>query len=515
MNKNTLMGIIGILLLGLGLAIGYIQGKNNLISILPVSLGAIAVVLWLFLDIKNIFSFLGSKGFRYGTNSAVMTVIFLAILVFLQLIVVNKKVQFDVTQDKSFTLSEQTSKILENLKQKIELVAFTDKRNNQAKDLLEQYKTITSNISYEIVDPNINPGRAKQYQITQMNTVVLINGLKQEKITEINEDKLTNALIKVTREGQKTIYFIEGHGEKRISDSEAKGISFFKEELEKQNYLVKNLLLVQSPEIPADASVIVIPGLEKPLLAEEERLLENYIKKGGRVIALTDPDVIPYSRNFFNKFNITVRNDIIVDKLSRAFGGDFLVPMVPSYGSHSSTKNLRAMSFFPLASSLDISASGKEGITVEALASTTENSWGETNKELLKKNTAGFDNGDIQGPLTIAALATIPVKASDNKDANSDKKAKSGQIMVFGDSDFITNSSLRVQGNGDFILNITNWMAEEDDLIAIRPKDRKNTPVMLTETQGRMLFWSNLIFLPLTIIILGTVVTTRRRLRAA
>lgn len=515
MKTNTSIGFSGISLLSLGLAITYIQGQNVPASLFLIVLGSLLTIVYFALDIKNVFSFLASKGFRYGSNSILMSIIFLAILVFLQVIVSHKKVQFDITSDKKFTLSEQTVKILDNLKQKIQLVAFVDKNNVAAKDLFEQYKALTSNISYEVIDPNINPSRAKQYQVRELNTVVVVNGVKEEKINQINEEKLTNALIKVTKEGQKKIYFVQGHGEKLFSDFDKTGVSTLKGELEKQNYSIANLILLQVKEIPSDAAVVIMAGIQKGLMPEEEKMLKAYLEKGGRVLAMVEPDSTAQAKAFFTNYNITVRNDVIVDKLSRAFGGDFLVPMVPNYNPHEITKSLRAATFYPMASSLDLSKSGTNEITVEALANTTENSWGETNKELLKQNRAGLEPEDTRGPLTIAALAKIKVKHNTEKDKKEeDKKEKSGYLLAFSDSDFVSNGSLMLSGNSDFALNSINWLAQEEDLIAIRPKDHKSTPMVLTEVQGRLLFWSNLIFLPLTVIILGTLIVGKRRLRA-
>jgi ABC-type uncharacterized transport system involved in gliding motility auxiliary subunit len=514
MKNFSILGIIGLFLLGAGLVTGFIQGKNDMVSILPISLGALLIVAYLLFDLKKIFAFLGSKGFKYGTNSAVMTLIFLAILVFLQVIVSTKKVQFDITEDKKFTLSEQTGKVLDNLKQKIELFAFVDKRDTRAKDLLEQYKTKSANISYEIIDPNVNPGRAKQYDIKALNTIVLVNGLKQEKISEINEEKMTNALIKVTRDGQKTIYFVQGHGEKSFTDSGKDGMSTLNDELVKQNYLVKNLILLQNKDVPADASSVILAGVHKDLLPEETKTLDEYINKGGRVLIMVDPDSAPGIRKYLAGYGLRVRDDIIVDKLSRAFGGDFLVPMVPSYGQHAITSDLKAMSFFPLTSSIDISKP-VNNITIENIASTTENSWGEVNKEMLKKNQAGLDPEDARGPLTIAAVATKKLEGAKSTDPKDEKKEKSGELLAFGDSDFASNSNFQLPGNSDLILNSVNWLAQEEDLMAIRPKDKKSTPLMMTQTQGRLLLWSSLVFLPLGVVLFGIFVTSRRRLRAA
>lgn len=454
-------------------------------------------------------SFLFSRGFKYTSSSLVSIISFISILIIIQVITFNKKIQKDITLSQNFTLSEQSQKILKNLKDKIELIAFIKKGDIKTKDLLEQYKAQSSNLSYELYDPSFNPSKAKQYDIRDLNTIVVSNGLKQEKINIISEDKITNALIKVTREGQKKIYFVKGHGEKNINDFNRDGLSALREELVKQNYQVEELLLLQKKEIPSDSSVIIFPGVKTPLMKEEEVLIDSYLKKGGRIILLTDPD---YSKNInpsIKKYNVSFRDDLIVDKLSRAFGGDFLVPMITQYGNSDMVKELRSASFLPLTSSIDTSLSGTNNIFVESLAYTTQDSWGEKNKSLLKQNKAKYDPEDTLGPLTVATYSKI--LSNDKKDKNS--KERFGYLTLFGDSDFIINSNLMVSGNSDLILNIINWSAQQEDLISIRPKENKSNPLLLTETQGNTLFIVNVILLPFSLVLIGSFILIRRRIK--
>ena len=54
-----------------------------------------------------------------------------------------------------------------------------------------------------------------------------------------DEENLTNALLKVIREGKKVVYFLEGHGEHSINNTEREGYSEAKRAIESQNYVVK------------------------------------------------------------------------------------------------------------------------------------------------------------------------------------------------------------------------------------------------------------------------------------
>jgi len=513
-KKLTLLGITGVLLLIIGFVGTFIRGNNDTPSIVIISVGAAVVLFYLFMDMKNIFSFLKSKGFQYGTNSILMVVIFLAILIFLQMIVTNKKVQFDLTENKSFSLSEQTVKILDGLTQDIDVVAFVEKgRESQVKDILEQYRVKSPKFKYELVDPNKNPGLAKKYEIKKFGTLVLKSDIKTEKIEEISEEKITNTLIKVTREGVKTVYFSEGHGEKSLIDQSEKGLGNFKDELTKQNYQVKSLVLAQVKEIPSDASVVLIAGATKDFLPAEEDILKKYVQKGGSLIVLVDPDASQSINKFVENYGILVQNNFVVDQLSTIFGADYLMPIVNNngYGTNPITENFREMTIYPLATSLQ-QKTGVKDVTVETLASTSESSWGETDKEMLKNKKLRFDAGqDIKGPLPIMMLSKV--KLEQGKNPMADNKDKVSKVLVVGDSDFVTNGNFKIFGNSDLMLNAVSWLADEEDLIAIRAKNPKNTPLLLTEVQNKILLLTNLIFLPISIIIIAIFVLSRRRFK--
>ena len=47
------------------------------------------------------------------------------------------------------------------------------------------------------------------------------SGPKREIVDDYSEEKIINAVIKVTRTEEKVIYFLEGHGERGIQDTEA------------------------------------------------------------------------------------------------------------------------------------------------------------------------------------------------------------------------------------------------------------------------------------------------------
>ena len=186
--------------------------------------------------------------------------------------------------------------------------------------------------------------------------------------------------------------------------------------------------------------------------------------------------------------------------LFQMFGGGALAPLVLSYGSHPITSSLtRNMTIFPLAREVKVGKETGSGIDAQSLLSTSEQSWGEA--EIKPGVAPKFDQGiDHQGPVTLG------VAASKNMGEN-----KEGRLVVIGDSDFASNRAFGFQRNGDLFLNSVNWLAQDEDLIAIRPKSAANRSVTMTESQQRTFFWFSVALLPLLVIGSGVYVWWKRR----
>src|SRR5205823_134267 len=103
---------------------------------------------------------------------------------------------------------------------------------------------------------------ASQYQITKDGTLILQPdaGGKSQDVATADEQSLTTALIKLSRSTQPVVYFVVGHGERRIDDSGDRGMSSVQKSLESDGFKVQALNLLITDTIPADASVVVIPG---------------------------------------------------------------------------------------------------------------------------------------------------------------------------------------------------------------------------------------------------------------
>ena len=455
---------------------------------------------------------------RYGGAAGLSVSLVVGILILTNFLNFRYHERLDLTENQLHSLSEQSRKVVENLTGDIQVIGFFRGEAGRAgfEDLVKQYSTVSSSFEYEIVDPDEDPGKTAQYEIQRNAQVVVLSGAKREIMDNPDEQKLTNALIKITREEEKVIYFLEGHGERDTGDTEAEGFAVARQEIEKQNYRVQTYNLAQEGHLPEDATVIVSAGPKVPFFPTEADLLRAFLAAGGELLLLVDPQTEFQMEDFLGEYGLGLGDKVVIDAsgIGQMFGLGAAAPLVAEYADHPITRELSGvMTFFPMAQNVTTSSSGTDYRTSELLL-TTPNSWAESH---LEEGEASFDESqDIEGPLELAAVATRSVE--ENSEENplpegeaGDSTTQESRLVLFGDSDFASNAYFNSVANGDLFLMTIGWLAEEADLVAIRTKEVEDRRINLTFSQSRWVFWVTVVFFPLATLILGTTVWNRRR----
>ncbi len=442
------------------------------------------------------------KAIQLGAASGLNTLIFIGILALLAFVTTRHHLRADLTQKGLFSLAEQTKTVLEKLDKDVHIYAFYKKGDETIpRDLLEQYAYRSKHIHFEFIDPNQKPQLAKRYNITQYGTVVVESQGRRETITELNEANLTNAILKATRDVEKMICFVTGHGERDINSEKPRGYKIIADGIRRDNYIVRTVNIIQDKGIPSECTVLIIAGPTADFFPAELDSIKDYIERGGRVLALIDPNWKPSLVEFLKQYKIQVDNDLIVDfsGVGQLFGMGPAVPLVAKYENHPMFREFNVMTFFPEACSVrPLEEGGDDAVTVQTLFKSAPRSWGEMD---FASGKVKYDEGrDLQGPLSMAVLAT--------KTLDQQKKA---HVLVVGDSDFGINAYVRNSGNYDLFLNMVNWLAEEEDMVTIRPKEFDDRRVTLTERDSKVVLYVSVIGLPLVIVIAGLMVYYRRR----
>ena len=464
---------------------------------------------------------------RYGAGAAVMVLLAVGVVVFANALSVRHNTRWDLTENRRNTLSPQTVQVLRTLKQPVNAIAFfrsdTPGRRT-AEDLLKQYASYSGGkFTWRLEDTDRAPALARAYNVESYGTVVLEGGgegaKRNEKVLDAEEEKLTNAIVKVTRTGKRVVYVLKGHGEREIGNTDRQGLSQAREEMDKANYDVKELVLARDPKVPDDAALVMLPGPRTDLFPQELQALDAYVGRGGKVFFMAGAFHAEGLKKYFDKYGVILDDDVIIElnPLGQLFGTGPLVPIVNQYESHPITRDLAGvMTLFPLARSLDTAKTPPKGVSLSPLARTSSQSWGETDRSVFQKGEAKPDPGEKTGPLTVALVATVEPAEGEAKpaaakpEAGGERKPGKARLVVVGTADFASNQFLGAQGNRDFFLNVVSWLAEEEDLISVRPRDTRQNPVVLTAAQSNIVLWLPLVALPGAVLLCGIAAAVRR-----
>lgn len=464
------------------------------------------------------------RRFKYGTNAFILTIAVVGIVLILNAIISRYSKQFDLTENRRFSLSSQTTKLLKNLKKKVTINLFFkegDPQNEILNDLLKLYTRSSKFIKVKNIDVDKEPSLTSAYKVTRYGTLVFECGdmkshVGQDELFDFGcgaigmghgesakfngEVVVTDNIIRVTSPNRKSVYFLIGHNERLVSNAEDEGLSKIEEYLIRENYEVKSINLSTSPNISVKDTVLIIPGPRFLILARELKVIEDYLDKGGKVFLMIDPQVIASKGidKFLNKWGIKLDDDVVVDP-DLAYFYDALTP-IPNYVPHAITDELlrtKTGVVLPGVRTVSKSTDVPAGLDANPLLKTSEKSWAE--KSFDDKETKFDEKKDVKGPVTVAI-------AVEKKDRMAGSK-----LVVIGDSDFASNRATNSQGNIDLFMNTVNWLAGDAERVGIRPLVMNFKKINLNKSQSKVVLAVSLGLIPLFVAGIGGIVWWKRR----
>jgi len=454
---------------------------------------------------------------KASSNMTAAILLILVLAVAITLLSDRHYFRWDLTASGEHTLSDKTLQALKTIQEPVKVLAFVKEPSEEAsnvKKLLAAYEYHLKGLSFEMVDPDRNPALTKQYNIQALNTVILEGFGRSQTVKTPDEESLTNALVRLSKSRTEKVYWVMGHGERPFKSTAPESLASIHQNLSNQNFEFVELTLAQK-DIPSDAALAVVAAPEKNLFPEEVASLKRFLNQGGSLLVFLEPYKDGGLKEFLREYGVVMSSDVVVDKMSRVMGGDFLLPMIVSYGDHEITRNFRLLSFFSMARSVELDKDvKKKGLTLTNLALTSQESWAETDRDALNQGKARLDGEDRQGPLSLAVIVELnPNEAKGEEGKEKDKITGEGKLAVFGDADFASNKFVSLAGNSELMINTMNYLVGRKDLITIPEKERPADHLMLTRNQGLMLFWIPVVVIPLLVIVLGVVVWRKRRSR--
>lgn len=525
-------GYFGLVLIGFGtLGAFFVQDVTDQpLLVAHLLLGFLSLIAWGVTSGWDGFSKAGSalsgRAARYSANAVLYTAITVGLIVVGNIIVSQNDKRWDLTEAGVYSLSEKSVKAVQNLQGSLKLVAIDAPQvqdKSKTEDLLKMYAYHNSKlVKWEILNPRAKPVDVDKLGMKAGNLLYLeyAEGEKKSvsRVNTIDEQTLTNAILKLTRGAAKKIYYVQGHGEPELDSPEEGGLKEFSDILEDEHLKVEGINLAQKGEIPSDAAAVILAAPKAALRDVEKAALVKYGENGGRVVLFAEPENrgIKDVAEVAEKFGITIGSDILIDQQLQLFAGPQLAVQffAHQYGTHPITARLSqtAAPIFSFASSVS-SGKGDAKSTYAELVKSGPASWAEKNTALIfdsPEASASKDADDIAGPVSIAVALERKLDPTDAEKSQADAFTRQSRIVVFGDTTWILNGSLQTIGNRDLILNVMNWSVGEDGGVAIGPKSMRPSMMPMKDSEYNIILAFSFMG-PEVILLMGLYVWWSRR----
>lgn len=468
---------------------------------------------WIYYERYILREFFSLKTTKFGIDMG--AIIFLSVLFIgvINFVGARHTKTFDFSINQMNSLSEQSKKIALSLQSDFAVKFFykygaDNVENNKRifRDLVKKYQDVNSKIQLEFIEMNEKAKLTQEFGASRGSGEAFIEYRgNKNRVENYTEQDFTNAIIKVTRTTKKTIYFLEGHGERSIDDEKDEGSLFgFKQLLEKNSYVVKKLSLISVPEVPQETDVLVIAAPTQSFQDHEVKAIESYLKRGGSLLVGLEGLRLPTGfqrimsnvgvelENFyvFNVFNTPMGQVVNAQSPTVAVIYSPTSEITKVFGPNQMTvfRQPHALKDYP----------HSDKVKVDYIVKTPDSS------VALKE----LDSSDYIGkPQSYNLVAEIRGQYLDAE--------KPFSMVVSADIDYMTNILLYQNLNRDLALNSVSALAKDLDLVSISTKETTASKILLSPPEFNQFFKFVVVglFLPLPVIfmIVSLVLWYRRR----
>lgn len=422
---------------------------------------------------------------------------------------------WDLTRAGNNTLSPQSVLAAKHLAKDLTVIGlFVPGAGNgqpDAEALIGLYAAESSHVKYRSDDPTRDTADVKKYGVTQTNTIVLDYGGKTELLLQgsQSEQDFTSALLKLESDRTPMVCWATGDGERQLTDTnQSTGYSAVATLLSNNNFAHQDLLLSGLASIPETCDELVILDATTAIPDPAVKAVDAYLAGGGRLLIAAepwakDPKSTASMSAILKPYGLGFSGALVVEAdPSRYAANNPTIPAVVNYGQSPITGDIQGIvSFYPQTTAI----TGAPSAGVRAVKIATTSSGAYAIAQPRAESQLGKQNGDAPGPFTI--LETLEQTSGSAKT----------RIVAVGTQAFAQNGTLPPVNNDanlEIILFSLQWLAGQDDLIAIPPKPARALPLVLTQDAQSTLIFITAVLMPGIAVVGGVAVWWRRRVFA-
>jgi hypothetical protein len=476
----------------------------------------------------------GSRWTAWAAN-AVIVCGAIAVVIAANVALYRHDVHFDATREGLNTAPQQLTDVVDGLRSPLSLTYFYNASDPNAlavRDMIEIAARNHPLLAFRAIDLDKEPGLARDIGVHSYNTAVLQAGDRKVLVENvIDAARLGYAALRVLRQRAETICFVTGHGETfrpmpghyhfshvetlrghdvpgadDVLVAEPEQLDRLQLALNEIGFEMRPLVMATASAIPTDCAVVAEIGPRTALAAGEADLLAGYLRNGGRLAILIDPQFpvgADLQSSLLTPLGLSSEPAIIIDPLNH-FRTDPDKVAVPYYPPHPITARL-ALTVFAQARPIHLDKP-PSSVRATALAASSQDSY------LRPPSAAGgivvASGGPAPAEVEHGAEALAVALEGAFPGASPDKHFR---LVISGTSKFATNEYFSYVSNGELSVAIMRWLAEDDASPNLAPRTYNLPEIALTSAQMRNTFIALEIALPLSTALFGFAMWWRRR----
>jgi ABC-type transport system involved in multi-copper enzyme maturation permease subunit len=450
---------------------------------------------------------------RTGARLLALPALALAASVAVNLLPVPASARLDLTSTGRYTLSRPSREVLRNVHTAARITAFAPRGSAEARDakvLLDQFERANRRIRTRVIDFAHFQGEALRLGANDDGEVVVEVGERKEVSAPLVEGLITSGLQRLVRGRPQTVCALEGHGERPLDSEAPGGYQLARATVERNGIEARGLDLTVAKEIPADCTILALVGPRAELLENEVGLVDAFLRNNGRMLVLRDPNG-PNLDAITTPWRMRFLPGLVVDP-ERSAAGDPRRLLVNDFPTGSPvSKDVDGAQLVAAGGITNLEVTDP-GLTITRVLQSSEASWLELDPAVAAYEP---DNGDRGGPVVLGGAADYSEvrPTGETRIPSGGPTVARTRLLLFADVEWAANAFIGALANERMLANAVNWLAGEEDLVAVPGEDPDLRRFDLTSSQRRLMGALSIGAIPALALCAGTAVWLRRRRR--